>query len=682
MNISRMIFKRVFIFVQLFLTAFVLISAVTAQTSSVDLSFNAVITNDNDVAGSVTTLAIQSDGNIIVAGGFTQVNGVLRNGIARLNSDGSLDPSFDPGTGFNGTIEKVLVQTDGKILVGGGFTGYNGVEKIALLRLNPNGSLDTTFDANILGGIVLTIALQPDTLTGSKILIGGSFSAVGGLTRNGFARINFNGSLDSGFNPTFGNPQFQNVIIRRILVQENGMVVVGGLFSGVNGINRTNLIRFNADETIDTSFNAGSIGSVSMIEIYPNGKYLVTSASGFARLNNDGTVDNTFQPLIQNGTINAILVQPDGSIIIGGDFTILGTIPRSRLARLRENGTVDLSFLPTGADDTVRAIVRQADGGLLVGGDFTMIEDVARTGIARLVVAPTRAQITPFDFDGDGRADISVFRPSNGFWYELRSQNNNFYSIQFGQASDLLAPADYDGDGRTDIAVFRETVPGAGDKSYFYIITSSDNVFRFAQFGTKGDVPISGDWDGDDKADLAVYREATAAGGQSFFLYRPSSQPAVDFRSIEWGTFGDKPVRGDFDGDGKLDAAVFRPSDGTWYILQSSNNQIIKQPFGFPTDIPVPADYDGDGRADIAVYRPSNGFWYILTNPQTNFRAVQFGAPEDLPVPADYDGDGRADIAVYRPSNGVWYLLPSRGGFTGIQFGAAEDRPIPNVYIR
>ncbi len=311
-----------------------------------------------------------------------------------------------------------------------------------------------------------------------------------------------------------------------------------------------------------------------------------------------------------------------------------------------------------------------------------MIANVTRLAVARLNIAPIRAKTTLFDFDGDGKADLTVFRPSNGFWYELRSQNNSFYALQFGQSSDKLAPADYDGDGRTDIAVFRENVPGAGNQAYFYITNSSDNAFRFAAFGTQGDVPMSGDWDGDGKADLAVYREAAAAGGQSFFFYRPSSQSGVDFRAIAWGTKGDKPVMGDFDGDGKFDAAVFRPSNGVWYILLSSNNQVIQQPFGLPTDIVVPADYDGDGKTNIAVFRPSNGFWYTSTNPQTNFGAVQFGAAGDLPVPADYDGDGKADVAVFRPANGVWYLLRSTAGFTGVQFGAAEDKPIPNIYIR
>ncbi len=553
----------------------------------------------------------------------------------------------------------------------------------ALVQLNTDGSLDAAFNPNIeVNGTVYSIDLQAD----GKIVIGGFFGSVNGQIRNSLARLNADGSLDASFNPVIGG----NAVIRRVLVQTDGKIIIGGTFNGINGFARTNLARLNADGTLDTTFNAGQISTVNQVEIQADGKYIVLTST-LIRLNTNGTTDATFQsPTYQfpnnnnNSAVSAILIQPDGSIIIGGSFTAVNNIVGSRLARLRSDGTVDTFFFPIGANNPVFAIARQIDGKILIGGSFTRIADVTRLGIARLIVSSVRAPFTQFDYDGDGRADLAVFRPANGSWYVLGSQNNSFTAVQFGLPGDKIAPADYDGDGRTDIAIFRENVGGNG-KAFFYILNSSDNSFRPAQLGQTGDVPISGDWDGDGIGDLAVYRDGSNTNGQSYFFYRPSSQPGVDFITIIWGATGDKPVVVDFDGDRKLDAAIFRPSIARWYVLRSSNNQVINVQFGNPTDTPTPADYNGDGVTDFAVFRPSNGNWYISssqTSPSTNFSAVQFGISTDLPVPADYDGDGKADIAVFRPANGIWYLLKSTQGFTGIQFGANQDKPAPNAYIR
>jgi hypothetical protein len=291
------------------------------------------------------------------------------------------------------------------------------------------------------------------------------------------------------------------------------------------------------------------------------------------------------------------------------------------------------------------------------------------------------------DFDGDGKSDPAVFRASEATWYVAPSGSaanltapGSFYGVRWGLPNDVPVPNDYDGDGKTDIAVWRGVdEPNAPGKSYFYILNSSNNAVRVEQFGVPSDQPfVAGDWDGDGKADPAVYRGGAAADPRSYFFYRPSASPGVDFRTVYWGTTGDKPARGDFDGDGILDAAVFRPSDGVWYILQSANNQPRFAHWGIGSDKLVPADYDGDGKTDLAVFR--DGLWYIRESANDQPRYVRWGLGADALIPADYDGDGKTDFAVRRGA--VWYILESASGtMSAFSFGLSTDKPAPAAYF-
>lgn len=289
------------------------------------------------------------------------------------------------------------------------------------------------------------------------------------------------------------------------------------------------------------------------------------------------------------------------------------------------------------------------------------------------------ANRTPLDFDGDGRTDYAVFRPSNNVWYLQRS-TAGFFAAQFGISTDIPVPADYDGDGRADIAVWRESY---GSPSYFYILNSSNNTFRAEQFGVLGDDPrVVGDWDGDGRADLAVYRNSIGIPedpAPTHFFYRPSATPNVSFRAIQWGNIFDRAMRGDFDGDGKQDPAVFRNSTRTWYILQSSNNQPLYVLWGLPEDKLVPADYDGDGRTDVAIFR--NGLWAILQSSNNQPFYQNWGLSTDIPVPGDYDGDGKTDFAVWR--SGTFFVLRSSNNqFSAFQFGLSNDVPVASTYVR
>ncbi len=272
-----------------------------------------------------------------------------------------------------------------------------------------------------------------------------------------------------------------------------------------------------------------------------------------------------------------------------------------------------------------------------------------------------------FDFDGDGKADVSVFRASVGGWYVSNSSNNAFSATTFGQTGDVITPADFDGDGKTDVSVYRD--------GNWYRLNSSNGSFSAVNFGLASDLPVPADYDGDGKADIAVYRPST---GSWYRLNSSNNQ----FVGVAFGIAEDKPTIGDFDGDSKADVAVFRPSNGVWYRLNSSNGTFTAVNFGLGSDLIVPADYDGDGKTDIAVYRPSNGVWYRLNSSDGAFSATAFGQTGDIPAAADFDGDGKADITVFRPSSGTWYQLRSASGFSAQTFGTNGDIPTPTLNVR
>jgi uncharacterized delta-60 repeat protein len=628
--------------------------------------------------GAVYKLLYLPDGKILVGGEFDAANGVLRRGLFRLNADGSFDQTFNISfttNGFIAIINDIAPQPDGKFIIAGvNFNGVNNHPTQVLARINADGSTDTTFTSPLFdNSIVKSAAVEPD----GKILIGGTLRVLN-VGVKGALRLNPNGTIDTGFNPNINNT------VNRLLRQPDGKILIGGEFTNVNGSAIRAIARLLADGTLDPSFNppGGANDGVLALAFQPDGKVLIggrfTAVNGInraflARLNANGTFDAGFTPS-PNYYVYDIAVQPDGKILVGGEFIAISNAATNRYARLNPDGTLDTSFIiGSGANTFVFDIELQPDGKILLGGNFTRIQNQSRGGVARLLNAnPPRAI---FDYNGDGVSDISVFRPAAGSWYVARPTgvpSQNFDTVQFGVAGDQIVPADYDGDGKTDVAVWR---PSDGT---WYLMQSSAG-FRAAQFGANGDIPVPGDFDGDGRANLAVFRPSTG----SWYIARPTGIPSQNFDTVPFGANGDKPIVGaDFDGDGKADVAVFRPSDGNWYRINSSTNQFVGIHFGISEDKPVAADYDGDGKTDLAVWRPSDGVWYRINSGTDTFTATQFGISTDRPVPADYDGDGKADLGVFRPAEGNWYLLRSTAGYTGLQFGAAGDIPTPNAYVR
>lgn len=278
------------------------------------------------------------------------------------------------------------------------------------------------------------------------------------------------------------------------------------------------------------------------------------------------------------------------------------------------------------------------------------------------------------DFDGDGKTDYAVVATDpNGprIWYSLQS-TLGFKASAWGALGDVCIPGDYDGDGKWDLAVWRETSTPA----VFYVLKSSSNTLLSFPFGSAGDDPIiTQDFDGDGKADPAVARNV----GGTWIWYIQRS--LLGFTAYQFGAAAtDQRIRGDFDGDGKADVAVYRDNHGvpanTYFILRSSDQSIQTQAWGnWATDYVISGDFDGDAKTDYAVWRGAdpgtNGVWYWLQSTNGAFRSLPFGVGfTDVPAPGDYDGDGKTDQAVWRTeAPETFYVNGSATGFKATRFG-------------
>jgi uncharacterized delta-60 repeat protein len=639
---------------------------------SIDNSFHAAFYEKSVMFA----LKQQPDGKILAGGTFNFANGTVRSDIVRFNPDGTLDPSFDTGTGLNADfitcckqIMDIETQADGKILLAGVFNGYNGIRRRGMVRLNPDGTIDPTFNLFLEGGsmIIYDTLVLPD----GKIMVSAFSTNFDGFASFDFFRVNSDGSLDTFF-------QVADGVITKIARQPDGKILVGGTFAdGLDNFNR--IKRYNTDGSPDPSFNIGSgfNSTVGDLVIQPDGKILVvggfTSFNGtpvnrIARLHPNGSLDTSFSSgSSANASIRKIVVLPDGRIVIGGEFTSVNGVERSRVAVLRPSGALDPAF-DSGLDNTptnaVRSLLVQADGKLLIGGNFQTYAGVSHNSIARVLVPSSPA---PYDFDGDRKTDLSIFRPSNGQWWYQRSSDGQVPAAAFGSGTDKIVPSDFTGDGKSDIAVWR---PASGE---WFILRSEDGSFFSTVFGQAGDTPLVGDFDADGKSDIGVFRNSTG----EWFVQKSSG----GFLIVTFGTSGDRPVPADYDGDGKADVAIFRPSDGSWWHLRSSDLQYRVYVFGVGTDKPVQGDYTGDGKADIAFWRPLTGEWFIQRSEDNSFLSVPFGTLGDIPSPGDYDGDGKFDLAVFRPADANWYVQRTTAGLMIQQFGLGSDMPVPSAFV-
>lgn len=427
--------------------------AVFAQSPSAADGF------DPNVDGNVYVLATQADGKLLVAGQFTSLRpgvgaSAIRNNLARLNPDGSVDATFDPNA--NGPIRALVLQSDGRIVIGGDFTSLqpNGAATTTtrnrVARLNANGTLDLTFNPNISGGTlpqVNALAFQPN----GKLVVGGRFTTVQpGTTpaaRNHVARFNADGSLDAAYNP---NP---NSIVLALVSQleasnfsgtpraavGDGKIVIAGGFTSLQpsatGVvtTRNRIARLNANGTVDSEFDPNANNAVAALAVQRDGKIILggsfstlqppgnensATRNRLARLNANGTLDSEFYPNF-GGNVVAIALAPDGDVMVGGQFTSVwgrGTITTQRpyIARLNPDGSLDTGFSAS-ANSTVAAFAFQPDGKVILGGYFTSIQSRGlATGALRNRLARVGADgtlDTTFQVDAEGRPLVSLVQP-------------------------------------------------------------------------------------------------------------------------------------------------------------------------------------------------------------------------------------------------------------------------------
>lgn len=801
---------------------------------SIDQSFNPNFGNSFVQIG-----AVQTDGKMIIYGDFSSFAGFARNGLVRLNRDGSIDQSFDPGIGLsNGAqVQVMLVQSDDKILVGGLFRYFNNSPVNGLLRLNPDGSVDSSYSSNNIGEQIdelFDITLAPDgkiyvagwistndkvirlntngtldagfsanhdangriysvaVLPTGKVLVGGTFDGLflnGSLIlRQGLFRFNSDGTPDSTFTAQLPN-NFGNSGVYYLEMQNANQILVGGAFSQINGVRRGSLAlmdlsgavdasfagvigtkaeirafqklssgkilvagnfdmignsvsrfvaRLNVDGTVDNSFSLDSQidKPVNSLAVQPNGKIILGGYMGIWRIEENGSLDSSFNALIPNyEQVNTIALQADGKILIGGNFNAVTGVSRQYLARLHANGTVDNSFNVTfGAPRTgIYKIALQIGGKILIGGDFATVNGQPTANFARLnsdasvdtafqIGSGANGNVTAILANNDG----TIFVGGNFFYFNgqpkrglVKLESDGRFSPNFdskflsapvssviilsggkilisGSFSTLsnVQPRAYVArllsDGSVDYSFnLGPVVSGTATAGIFQVGEIAENkILAIGFFDSIGGIARSNiaqlninllvprpvyDFDGDGKTEISIFRPSNGA----WYWINSFNNQVVAYG---FGLKDDKVLAEDFDGDFRTDLAVFRPSSGVWYVLESGQNRVTFFKFGLSEDIPVAGDFDGDGRADYVVFRPSTGVWYLYQT-QAGFAAIQFGTNGDVPVAADYDGDRRADLAVFRPSVGEWwYLRSSDGGNRAFQFGSSTDKPVPADY--
>ena len=426
-----------------------------AQPGTVDLSFNTGSGFDEEVYA----LAIQNDGKIIVGGLFTSFNGNTSNRIARLNTDGSFDASFVTGSGFNGNLYSVIIQPDGKIIAGGNFTSYNGISATRIIRLNTNGSVDNSFDAGTgFNQEVYALALQPD----GKVIAGGLFSSINGINAYCVTRLNTEGGVDNLFDTGNGITGNNEAYVKTILIQDDGKIMLAGSFDYFDGIEENNHTRLNANGSWDNTYYIcnGFNTRVNTLAIQPDDKLLVggeftqacfDTVSYTSRQLVTGETDTSF--FDQNGFdafVKCLALDQSGKILVGGSFLSYNGIVRPKIARLHYNGLLDFSFNPgDGFDNNINCIISQSDRKIIAAGSFTTYNGSVQNRIVRI-----NGDNFTLTLEGMSQATCTI--------------GEGYINVE---ATDGVPPYTYEWD--TNPAQYSDSIGGLG--TGVYSVTATDN---------------------------------------------------------------------------------------------------------------------------------------------------------------------------------------------------------------